>query len=62
MNNGITDSGGLLFGGTSKSNPRLLNLDPDKKRDLFSGPDSPDGSGTADHYAGGLTTLKISRS
>jgi hypothetical protein len=53
--NDFLDSGGLLFGGNSKSHPRLLNLDPDKKRDLFNGTDSPDGPGTADHYAGTVT-------
>ena len=48
----IKDSGGLLFGSNSKIHPRLLNLDTDKKKDLFSGSDSPDEPGTADHYAG----------
>ena len=47
-----SDSGGMFFG--SSQPPRLLNLDPSKKRN----PDSAEvGPGSADHYAG--SSLKL---
>ena len=38
--------GGLFFGSSKNSKPRLLNLDPSKSRN------SKEGDANADHYAG----------